>query len=161
LIKSFRDALRGIRFAVLNERNMRIHLVAVAYVLFVSLFFGLSRGEYAILLLTFALVIGAEMMNTAIEILTDLGAPQYNNAAKVAKDVAAGAVLVSALFAVGVAVCLFWRADGFVRMYRYFTGAVYRIPLLLLSFAVSGLFVFMRPRSLWSELKERINRKRK
>ncbi len=148
LLKSFRDALRGIVFCIYNERNMRIHTVAVVYVLFLSLFFDLSRGEYAALLLVMAVVVAAEMINTSIEVLTDIGAPQYNSASRIAKDVAAGGVLVAALFAVGVGLCLFTKAEGYVRLYDYLTGAFYRIPLLLLSGAVSLVFVFAGPQKM-------------
>ena len=161
LLKSFRDALRGIIFCLYNERNMRIHTMAVVYVLFLSLFFGLSRAEYAILFVTIALVVTAEMINTSIEVLTDIGAPQYNSASRVAKDVAAGGVLVTAIMAVVVALCLFTRADGFVRLYAYFTGAVYRIPVLIVSIFASMVFVFVGPADIKNKITRIIKGKRR
>lgn len=161
LFKSFRDAFRGIVFCLHNERNMRIHTVAVVYVLFFSLFFGLSRVEYAVLFVAIALVITAEMINTSIEVLTDIGAPQYNSASRVAKDVAAGGVLVAAIIAVIVALCLFTKTDGFVRLYEYFIGAVYRIPVLLLSAVLSTVFVFAGPDKIKNAVPRIIKGKRR
>lgn len=109
-LKGFLYAFQGIAYCISHERNMRIHTVALLYVSAFSLFFQLSRVEYAVLFLTFALVMMAEMVNTAIERLCDKTAKEYHPLIKHAKDMAAGAVLVCAVFAVGVAVCLFGDA---------------------------------------------------
>ena len=96
LLSSFCAALRGIVFCLVNERNMRIHTVVVAYVLLFFRYFTLTRGEIAFLFIAFGLVIGAEMLNSAIEGLTDMLAPKYSGSARNIKDIAAGAVLVFA-----------------------------------------------------------------
>ena len=85
---------------------MRIHLTAAVYVLFFSPFLGVTRSEYGVLLLTIAMVIAAEAFNTAIEMLCDYAQKSYNPLIGKTKDIAAGAVLVCAVFAafVGIAV---------------------------------------------------------
>ena len=109
LADSFGDAARGILFAVKTERNMRIHVTAAVYVLFFARFLGVSRGEYAALLLAVALVITAEGFNTAIEMLCDYAQKSYNRFIGRTKDIAAGAVLISAVFAAFVGVTVLWR----------------------------------------------------
>ncbi len=127
---------------------MRIHTVAALYVFAFSFFFRLSREGYAILFLTFALVLGAEMVNTALERLCDRDTQGYSQWTKAVKDLAAGAVLVCALFSLGIAVCLFWQPPVFWEIWRYYTGAFWRIPLLLLSMAAAGVFVWHGPK-IW------------
>ena len=77
-LKGFLYAFQGIAYCISHERNMRIHTVALLYVSAFSLFFQLSRVEYAVLFLTFALVMMAEMVNTAIERLCDKTAKEYH-----------------------------------------------------------------------------------
>ena len=107
LIKSFRFAFRGLKHAINNERNMRIHIVVALLTAFFSFLYKLNATQYAILFLCFGLVITGEMVNTAIEALVNLETPAYDNLARIAKDVAAGAVFVSASVTVIVAFFLF------------------------------------------------------
>lgn len=99
-IRSLGFALSGIAHAIRTQRHIRIHLTAAILVCVISAILALSRMEWAILLLTIAVVIAAEMINTAIELAVDLTSPNLHPLAKAAKDVAAGAVLVAALMAV-------------------------------------------------------------
>ena len=115
-LKGFVYAGRGFWFCLRHERNFRIHLAAAAAVLALAPFFRLTRGEWAALILTLALVIGAEALNTAVEAAVDLCCPGRNPLAKAAKDAAAAAVLLAALASVGVGVCLFWEEAGFRRL---------------------------------------------
>ena len=107
LCKSFLYAFHGIRFCVKNERNMRIHLAVAVLVTAFSLVYGLTGTEYAMVFLTMGAVLSAEAVNTAIEAVVNLESPSYNALARVAKDAAAGAVLLTALAACGVGCCLF------------------------------------------------------
>lgn len=107
LVKSFSFAFRGIRFCIKNERNMRIHLAAAFIVTAFSLVYKLEPVQYAVLFLAMGAVIALEAVNTALEALVNLASPAYHNLARVAKDVAAGAVLVAAGAAIIVGVCLF------------------------------------------------------
>ena len=93
---SFADAFRGIGCCIKSERNMRIHLVACAYVLFFASQLSLSRGEMACLLLAIGGVMTAETLNTALEKLCDFAQKNLNRYIRVIKDMAAGAVLLSA-----------------------------------------------------------------
>ncbi len=113
---SFVYALRGIGGAVLRERNLRIHLAAGAAALWTARYFALTSAEWALLVLTIGIVITCELFNTAVERLTDLAARRHEHPlAAAAKDIAAGAVLVSAFASVAVALLLMndpaaWRA---------------------------------------------------
>ena len=95
--KSFKYALRGILYTIINERNMRVHLVVATYVLIFASFFSLSPQSLGILVLTISAVIALEMVNTAIERVCNIYTTSYHPMIKVAKDVAAGAVLVAAI----------------------------------------------------------------
>ncbi len=108
LLHSFRDAARGVWLCLCSERNMRIHLIACGYVLFFAFKIGVSGGELACLLLSMGLVTGAETMNTAVEKLCDHVCKEQNPGIGRVKDLAAGAVLLCAIFAalVGGAVLL-------------------------------------------------------
>ena len=99
LFESFRDAFRGAWLCLRSERNMRIHAAACGYVLFFALNMGLERGELACLLLSMGLVTGVEAMNTAVEKLCDHVCKQQNPEIGRVKDLAAGAVLLCAIFA--------------------------------------------------------------
>lgn len=112
LIRSFRAAFAGVFYCIRSERNMRIHLAAVVGVVLLSLFYPFTALHYAVLALLFALVIAAEMINTAVERVVDLASPDYSELAKRAKDAAAGAVLVCAVAAVVIGVLLFRDESG-------------------------------------------------
>lgn len=109
LLKSFNWAIEGIVYAVRTQRNMRIHLVAGVIVLVVALVLGVSRTEFLVLLFTVAMVLVAELINTAIEATIDLIATTYDPLAKIAKDVAAAAVLVSSIAAIFVGYLIFFE----------------------------------------------------
>ena len=113
-LRGFVYAGRGLWFCVRHERNFRVHLAVGAYVLVLAPYFSLSRGEWAALLAVIALVLAAEAVNTAVEQAVNLASPQRRMRARVAKDVAAGAVLLCALFAradVWRAILADWRAQ--------------------------------------------------
>lgn len=87
---------------------MRIHLLAAAAAILGGWWLGLSREEFMILLLVITLVLVAEMFNTAVEATVNAATPVYNPWAKIAKDVAAGAVLLTAMLALVVGLLLVW-----------------------------------------------------
>ncbi|MBD1849175.1 diacylglycerol kinase family protein [Leptolyngbya sp. FACHB-711] len=104
LFVSFRYAWAGLSYTFQTQRNFRIHLAMGTVALLLSILLGLSRVEIAIIGLTSGVVLTMELLNTAIESVVDLTVRQtYHELAKIAKDCAAGAVLVSALAAVIVA----------------------------------------------------------
>jgi diacylglycerol kinase (ATP) len=100
LARSFDHAYRGLIYAVRTQRNMRIHLLIAVLVLVGSLLVGVSKLELAALVLVIILVFITEMFNTAMEFAVDLVTKEYHPLAKLAKDVSAGAVLVTSVGAV-------------------------------------------------------------
>lgn len=106
---SFRFAIEGIKRAIKTERNLRIHLALAIIVIAVALTIGVPTSDLAILLLVISVVISAELMNTAIEAVIDLVSPEWHQLAKVAKDTAAGAVLVTAVFAVAIGLIILYK----------------------------------------------------
>lgn len=108
-VKSVNAAIEGIMYTFKSERNMKLHYLASFLVLIASLFFNFSKIEFVLLLGAITLVVISEMMNTAVEKTVDLVTREIHPLAKIAKDVAAGAVLVSAMYAVVVAYILFYN----------------------------------------------------
>ncbi|MGH1397536.1 MAG: diacylglycerol kinase family protein [Trichormus sp.] len=104
LIVSFKYAWAGISYSFQTQRNFRIHVSVCTLAIALSVFLHLQPVEIAIIGITSGLVLALELLNTAIESLVDLTVKQtYHELAKIAKDCAAGAVLVSAIVAVLVA----------------------------------------------------------
>lgn len=104
LFISFKYAWCGISYAFQTQRNFRIHVVICVLTLVMSFFLHLKAVEIAVIGITSGLVLALELLNTAIESVVDLTVKQtYHELAKIAKDCAAGAVLVSALVAILVA----------------------------------------------------------
>ncbi|MFN6460255.1 MAG: diacylglycerol kinase family protein [Nostoc sp. DedVER02] len=104
LFVSFKYAWAGISYSFQTQRNFRIHVSVCAMAIALSVFLHLQAVEIAVIGITSGLVLALELLNTAIESLVDLTVKQtYHELAKIAKDCAAGAVLVSALVAVLVA----------------------------------------------------------
>lgn len=143
---SFAAAGRGVWRIIREESHLRFHLIAAAYVLYFSRWFAFSRGEYAAIFAVIGLVIGLECVNTALERLSDRVCPVFDPAIGQVKDMAAGAVLVAAVCAVGAGVCLFWQPDAWLSVWHDHVGQPVRLALFLLSAAVSVWFVCTWPR---------------
>lgn len=105
--KPFSIAINGIAYAFRTQRHMRFHLYAVVAVILLGMFMNLRLREMMILLFMISFVVVAEMFNSAIEAVVDLAHPSYHPLAKFAKDMAAGAVLVTTVCALVVALLLF------------------------------------------------------
>ena len=110
LVSSFGDAFSGICFAVVSQRNMKIHLAAAICAIGVGIGVELDTIRWAILCLTIALVLALEVLNTAMEQFVDLVSPDYCLSAKRMKDLAAGAVFIAAVCSVIVGCILFLPA---------------------------------------------------
>lgn len=104
---SFNYALQGVVYALITQRNMRIHVLLAVLVLILAVLLRVTRVELLILLLTIGLVVSAELMNTAVEEVVNLVTQEYHPIARDAKNVAAGAVFVSSLVALCVAYVVF------------------------------------------------------
>src|SRR3989440_5902191 len=107
IIESFNYAFEGIIHVLRTQRNMRIHFVIAAVVLILGLASNVSRIELIALLLAIAFVLIAEMLNTAIEGAIDVATTSFDPMAKLAKDIAAGAVLIATINAVAVGYLVF------------------------------------------------------
>ncbi len=108
LFQSFNHAIDGLVFVLRTQRNMRIHLSIAAIVLALSLALGINGTEFVLLLFAIAMVISAELINTAIEAVIDVTTTSFDPMAKIAKDVAAAAVLVTSLAAAIIAYVIFY-----------------------------------------------------
>jgi len=107
LLLSFKYAGQGVGYAFRTQRNFRIHLIIGAIALSLSVFFQLSAVACSIISLTIALVLVLELLNTALEAVVDLTVGrEFHQLAKIAKDCAAGAVLIAAIAALLIAAVL-------------------------------------------------------
>ena len=121
-IESVNCAIEGILWTAQTQRHMRWHFIAAAAVLLAALCFHISALEFMLLALAVTLVLFAELLNTAIEVMVDLASPEYHPLAKRAKDVAAGAVLVASIGAAVMGYLAFSR--------RLFSPLAERLDLL-------------------------------
>lgn len=106
-IRSFSYALKGILFAIKNERNFQIEIVAGIIAVLLALFLPLSGMEQGLIFLSVALVLALELANTALERVMDILKPRIHPYARVIKDMMAGAVLLTSLAAIAIAVAIF------------------------------------------------------
>jgi diacylglycerol kinase (ATP) len=105
---SFRYAVEGIVHVFRTQRHMRFHFLILVLALLVGILYGLPSERLAILFVVVSSVLVAEMFNTAVESVVDLVTQTYHPLAKLAKDIAAGAVLITAITAVMVGLLLFF-----------------------------------------------------
>ena len=106
-LKSFTYAFKGIRSFIPKEHNAWIHCTAIVLVTLAGFYFSVTKLEWTILVMCFAVVLAAEAFNTAIERLVDLVSPSYHPIAGDVKDVAAGAVLICAIGAAIIGCIIF------------------------------------------------------
>jgi diacylglycerol kinase (ATP) len=107
IFDSFNYAFEGLIHVLRTQRNMRVHFAAAVIVLVFALFVGVSKIELIALLISIAFVLVAEMINTAIEGAIDVATTSFDPMAKLAKDIAAGAVLLATINAVAVGYLVF------------------------------------------------------
>jgi diacylglycerol kinase len=107
MIKSFGFALAGLRYAFKTQANFRFHIIATLFVAILGWYYNLDRPEWLWILAAVCLVLVAELLNTAIEVLVDLVSPAYHIKAGIVKDTAAAAVLVSAIIAAAIGLIIF------------------------------------------------------
>ena len=136
-------ALSGILSAIKTERNLRFHIVIANLIAVFAYFYGISGVEWAVLIMMVFAVISAELVNTAIEATVDTATSEIKPTAKIAKDTAAGAVLVLAVAALLVGVCLFGDLDKISKtLVHIFTTPKILIPCLLLGVADIIFLIF-------------------
>ena len=144
LLDSFNYAINGIIHAVRTQRNMRIHMISSLLVLTACFFYDLKKLEILILTITITMVIVAEMFNTAIECTIDVAANYYHPLAKIAKNTAAGAVLITAINAVVVGYIIFWdrlSQFSFIVIRKIKQSDPYMIFLILIIVLISTLVI--------------------
>ncbi len=106
-VQSFRVAFKGLKALFLNERNFQIHTGLAILAIAGCYFFQVSKNEWVDVILLIGLVLSVEALNTCIEYICDFISPQYNPRIKIIKDVAAAAVLMTAIIAVVIAGIIF------------------------------------------------------
>jgi diacylglycerol kinase (ATP) len=146
-LDSFRHAVEGVVHTFRTQRHMRFHFFTVILVLATGLLYRLPRTEMLVLLFSASLVLVTEMFNTAVEAVVDMITQSYHPAAKFAKDIAAGAVLIASINAVVVGLILFF-GSGKPQEVRYrlqepptlyiFFAAVVLLVLILLVWKIVG-----------------------
>lgn len=107
-LESLHFALEGIFFAIRDNKNLRIHFVAAVLIFLIAIFLKVTPTDFSLLVVMVVLVISSEMVNTSLEEMTDLITTEHRQSAKVAKDVAAGMVLVTSCGAAIVGVIVLY-----------------------------------------------------
>ena len=145
LVKSFVYAMKGVKWALCNERNFRIHITCMCYMFYFLLrydFFVVSKTEICVLLLSCALVLGGELINTGIEKADDTVSKERKRTIAISKDAAAGAVLVFAVFSVIIGVVIMFQPEAFRLLFNHYVTEPIYLLFLLLSLIVALLFIF-------------------
>lgn len=143
-VKGFRFAFEGIVTALKTECNMRVHFVCMFYMYLFLLafdFFEITRTQFAIIFIANGLVIGGELINTAIEAAVDLHGKEHTVFGKIAKDTAAGAVLVFAIAAVACGIAIMYQPKAFKLLFNYFTTHIFILILFIVSLILAVLFI--------------------
>ncbi len=109
-VQSANVAIEGIIYAVKTQRHMRYHLISALAALVLGLFLNISRTDFILLCVVIVLVLATEMLNTAIETMVDLISGEYHPLAKIAKDIAAGVVLVASVAALTLGYLILYPA---------------------------------------------------
>ena len=106
-IAGFGYAFSGLWYALRTQRNARVHVFLAALAILLGIFLRISTVEFALVFIAISSVFVAEMFNTVFELCVDLASPEYNPLAKIAKDVAAGAVLLNAMLSIVIALFVY------------------------------------------------------
>ena len=145
LAKSFQYAIKGILWVLWHERNFRIHITCMCYMFYYLLrydFFVVSKTEFCILLLSCALVLGGELINTGVEKADDAVSKEHKTTIEISKDAAAGAVLIFAIFSVAIGIVIMFQKDAFQQLFNHYATEPVYILYLVLSLIVALLFIF-------------------
>ncbi len=140
-IKSLSYAIKGIFIGIKEERNVRIDITAVLYVLWVSSFYNFSRAEWALVMFICFVIPAFEMMNTAVERTVKNPTAERYMIAGEAKDTAAGSVLLAAFGSVCAGLFLFADLDVIKSIIVYFTTDILHAVILILSLLCAYFFI--------------------
>ena len=151
LVDSFNFAIEGLISALKNEKHMKVHILAAIIIVILAIVINASKVEILIISLSVSFVVITELVNTAVEAIVDLVSPERHPRAKLAKDVAAGAVLVAAINALCVGYLLFYDKlldifDGANKLHVIAgrKGNISILILILVSILVIVLKTFFR-----------------
>ena len=140
-INSFNHAIAGLIHAIRTQRNMQLHLTAAILVLVFSLLFELSRIELALVIISISLVIFAELINTAVEVIIDILSQDYSLKARIAKNISAAAVVIAAGNAVFIAYLVFFNKAQELSLRLIFN--IRHEPLHLIFINLSLIFILV------------------
>ena len=142
MLAPLKVAISGMVYTFKTQRHMRVHLYMVLAVTLMGVLFNFSLREMLVLLFVMSLVVVAEMFNSAIEATVDLVSPNYHPMAKFAKDISAGAVLISTIFALIVGAFLLLRSDRWEAIKINLTSDTPSIPYVP-RFFLGGFLIFI------------------
>lgn len=143
-IRGFGYAFEGVITALKTECNMRVHFVCMAYMyffLFAFDFFEITRTQFAVIFIANGLVIGGELINTAVEAAVDMHGQAHTPLGKIAKDTAAGAVLVFSVAAVACGIAIMYQPTAFKLLFNYFATHIFALILFMISLAAAVVFI--------------------
>lgn len=106
-MKRFKHAVNGIFHVFKNEQNFKIHILATILVISAGVFFSIDKTEWMIIIIAISIVLTSELINSAIEYLSNFVSPNFHDKIKIIKDASAGAVLISAIGALVLALVIF------------------------------------------------------
>lgn len=140
---SFYHAFEGIFRAIKTETHLRFHIMIAVLISIFAYFYGIDRTEWAVLIITIASVISAELFNTALEQAVNTATEKIMPSAKFAKDVSAGAVLVLAVMSVFVGICLFGNGKRIRDTLKFiFITKSVLFPCLFIGFILLAFVIF-------------------
>ena len=157
-LQSFAYAFKGLYRAICCEGHLRFHFVAAFYVLIFSAFYDFSTTQYGVIILLIAAVIGAELVNTSVENLCDLYTRRHRSAIRIAKDVAAGAVLVISIAAAAVAAVFFLDFEVLKTIPAFFAEHIPLLALLIISAVCAFIFVWKGPKGIAAWFRKKKNK---
>ncbi len=161
-LKGFKYAFKGIFYALHTQKNMRFHATIMAFMFFFLLkydFFEITRGQFAVLALTCGIVLSLEFVNSSIEAVVDLVSPEYNRLAGIAKDTAAGAVLMSAIAAVVVGLIIMLQPKAFSAMGYYYAEHIGELAAVIVAIILAVIWILFPRKNVKDPAKENKNKK--
>ena len=161
-LKGFKYAFKGIFYALHTQKNMRFHATIMAFMFFFLLkydFFEITRGQFAVLALTCGIVLSLEFVNSSIEAVVDLVSPEYNRLAGIAKDTAAGAVLMSAIAAVVVGLIIMLQPKAFSAMGYYYAEHIGELAAVIVAILLAIIWILFPRKNVKDQKKKKKNKK--
>ena len=146
-MKAFKYAFEGIFASVKSERNMRIHLAFAFYVVLAGMVTRISLVEWGVVIVCMAAVMSLEILNTAIEALCDEVSAEYSPKIKLAKDAAAGSVLVSAIASAIIGCIIFFSGGRPIMALEFAQNNILAAGIIVLTLPAWIIFIFKTRRS--------------